>query len=67
MSQTVTLKIPEADLVTLETTLDKVLAELRNFGSEEDVARQARINQMRDDTHHFLRELKRIVDVEETV
>jgi hypothetical protein len=67
MPQTVTLEIPESDLVALEATLDKVLVELRRFGSKEDDLRQARINQMRDDTHHLLHELKRMTDVEETL
>lgn len=62
MPQTVTFEIPESDFATFEATLDKVLAELRYFGSEEDVARQARIEQMRDDTHHLLRELKKMTE-----
>ncbi len=67
MSQIVTLKIPESDLATLEASLDKALAELRRFDSEENNLRQARISRMRDDTHHLLRELKRMTDVEETL
>lgn len=69
MAQTITFEIPEADILTLESTLDKVLTELRRLDSDEDKLRQSRINRMRDETHDLLRELKKMtnVSVEEPV
>ncbi len=67
MSQTVSFEIPKSEVSMLEALLDKTLAELRYFGSQEDVARQHRIEQAHDEIQEMLRDLKRMNNVEENL
>lgn len=67
MSKTIALEIPEAEVSSLESALDKTLAALRSANSEADDERDGRISRLRAETHVLMEQIRTELHVEENL
>ncbi|HYH84907.1 MAG TPA: hypothetical protein VEX60_05445 [Pyrinomonadaceae bacterium] len=58
MSKTIALEIPEAEVSSLESALDKALAALRGANGEADDEREERISRLRAETHVLMQQIR---------
>lgn len=67
MSKTVALEIPEADVSSLESALDRALAALRSANGEAAEEREERISRLRAETHVLMEQIRAELHVEENL
>ena len=67
MSKTVALEIPEAEVSSLESALDRALAALRGANGEDGEAREERISRLRAETHVLMEQIRAELHVEENL
>lgn len=67
MSKTIALEIPEAEVSSLESALDKTLAALRGANGEAADEREERISRLRAETHVLMQQIRTELHVEENL
>lgn len=67
MSKTIPLEIPEDEVPSFESALDRALAALRQANSEVTEERQERISNLRAETHVLMEQIRAELHVEETL
>lgn len=67
MSKTVALEIPEAEVSSLESALDRALAALRNANGEAAEEREERLARLRAETHVLMKQIRAELHVEENL
>ena len=67
MSKTIALEIPEAEVSSLESALDKALAALRSANGEAADEREERISRLRAETHILMQQIRTELNVEENL
>jgi len=67
MSKSITFDVTEPEAASLEAAIDRALASLQWLDSEEDKARQERIKLLQAETQTFIRETKKLLNVEEVL
>jgi hypothetical protein len=67
MSKSIALEIPEAEVLTLESALDRALSALRNTNSELTDERAERISRLRAETHVLMEQIRSELHVEENL
>ena len=67
MSKTVALQLPEAEVSSLESALDRALAALRGANGEDGEGREERISRLRAETHVLMEQIRAELHVEENL
>jgi hypothetical protein len=67
MSKTISLEIPEDEVPSFESALDRALAALRQANSEASDEREERISNLRAETHVLMEQIRAELHVEETI
>lgn len=68
MSKTIALEIPETEVSSMESALDRTLAALRQTNTEAtDSRREERISRLRAETHVLMEQIRAELHVEENL